>query len=156
MKKLDAADKFFEVASVIFLLANVIIVSIAVSNLPDTVAVHFDIYGEPNRYGSKHFLWISVAVSFFIYMLLGIISMFPESFNYPSRKNDVEGQYKLGVKLLRSLRACILLFIMLLSCAMIRSATTSSAKGMFWLMPIILVFLAGNLIWFAVKWKKLK
>lgn len=156
MKKPDATDKFLEVVSVVFLLSTVLIVSIAVPNLPDTVPVHFDMNGEPNRYGSKYFLWTSVAVSVFIYMLLGVIAMFPESFNYPSKKSDTEGQYKLGVKLIRSLKACILLFVAILSYAMVRSAQTSSAKDMFWLMPIVPAFLVGNLIWFAVKWKKLK
>ena len=154
--KLDAADKLFEAVALLCLLANVAIIAISYSALPDIIPVHFNFSGEPNQFGSKNTLWAIVAVSIFIYMLIGIISMFPESFNYPSQKEDKESQYKLGGKLLRSLKACILLFITITTFYMMQSAKTGSAKNAIWLIPLILLIVFGNLIWFAVKWKKIK
>ena len=154
--KLDAADKVFEALAVISVLANAAIIIISLPGLPDVIPNHFDLNGLPNQYGSKNSLWAVVAVSVFIYVLMGVIAMFPESFNYPSQKNDIESKHKLGVKLLRSLRACILLFITLLTVVMIQSAKTGSAKGLFWIIGFVPAILLGNLIWFAVKWKKIK
>lgn len=154
--KLDTSDKVFEVASILFVLATAVIVAVSLPGLPDEVPNHFDMDGKPNQYGSKNFLWVTVVISVFIYTLLGIISMFPESFNYPSQKNDKESQYKLGVKLLRSMRACVLLFITILTVIMVQSAKTGTAKGMWGVVGIVPAFLLINLIWFFVKWKKIK
>ncbi len=154
--KLDTSDKVFEVASVLFVIATAVIVAVSLPGLPDEVPNHFDMDGKPNQYGSKNFLWVTVVISVFIYMLLGIISMFPESFNYPSQKNDKESQYKLGVKLLRSMRACFLLFITILTVIMVQSAKTGSVKGTWGIIGIVPAFILINLIWFFVRWKKIK
>jgi uncharacterized membrane protein len=154
--KLDAADKFFEALAIISVLANAVIIGVSYSSLPDVIPNHFGIDGTPNQYGSKSSLWIVVAVSVFIYMLTGIIAMFPESFNYPSQKEDKASQYKLGVKLMRSLRACILLFVTLVTVVMIHSTKTGTAKGTFWIIGIVPLILLGNLIWFFSRWKKIK
>lgn len=154
--KLDAADKFFEAVAILSVLATAAVISLNYSSLPDIVPNHFGWNGEPNQYGSKNSLWVIVAVSVFIYMLTGIISMFPQSFNYPSQKEDKESQYKLGAKLLRSLRASVLFFIALISVAMIESAKTGVLKGSYWMIVFLFAILIGNFIWFAIKWKKIK
>jgi len=154
--KPDAADKFFEVLAIISVLANAVIIGVSYSSLPEVIPNHFGLDGLPNQYGSKSSLWIVVAVSVFIYMLTGIIAMFPESFNYPSQKEDKVSQYKLGVKLMRSLRACILVYLALISVVMIQSVKTGTLKGIFLIIGFIPAILLGNLIWFAVKWKKIK
>jgi uncharacterized membrane protein len=154
--KLDTADKVLEAVALVALLTTAAIIAINIPNLPNIIPNHFDFNGVPNQYGSKNTLWAVVAVSVFIYMLIGIISMFPESFNYPSQKNDKESQYKLGTKLVRSLKASILIFILIVSVVIIQSAKTGTAKGAGWLIALILIIVFGNLIWFAVKWRKIK
>lgn len=154
--KLDPADKIFEAVALLCVFATILLIAISYPTLPDVIPNHFDFKGVPNQYGSKNTLWAIVAVSVFIYMLTGIISMFPESFNYPSQKEDKVSQYKLGGKLLRSLKTCILLFITITTLYMLQSAKTDSAKNAVWLIPLILIIVFGNLIWFAVKWKKIK
>lgn len=154
--KLDAADKFFEALAIISVLATLGIVAISYRELPDIIPNHFDLNGVPNQYGSKTTLWMVVAISVFLYMLTGIIGMFPESFNYPSQKNDKEAQYKLGAKFMRSLRASVLLFIAIVSCMVVNSAKTGSAKGSVWLILLIFSIIAGHLIWFFIQWKKIK
>lgn len=153
--KLDASDKIFEVISLASFISTIVIIAIAMPGLADVIPCHFDFSGAPNGYGSKYVLWTIVAVSAFIYMLTGILTGFPESFNYPSQKNDKESQYKLGAKLMRSLRACILFFITILTLVIVRSAQTGSAKDAFWLIGILPVLLIVNFSWFAVKWKKI-
>lgn len=154
--KLDTSDKIFEAVAILSVLANAAIIAINYPGLPDIIPNHFDFNGEPNQYGSKSSLWAVVAVSVFLYMLMGIVTLFPESFNYPSQKEDKESQYKLGTKLMRSLRACMLLFITLVSVIMIQSAKTGTAKGTFIVIGVVPIILFGNLIWFFVKWKKIK
>lgn len=154
--KLDTADKVLEAVALISVLANAAIIVISFPGLPDIIPNHFDLSGAPNHYGSKNTMWIMVAVSVFIYTITGLASMYPESFNYPSQKNDKESQYKLGAKLMRSLKAGILLFITIVTCVIIQSAKTGTAKGAAWIIALILIIVSGNLIWFFVQWKKIK
>lgn len=89
-------------------------------------------------------------------MLIGLLSGYPHLYNYPSQKTDKEAQYKLGSKLMRSLRAWILFFLMILSCVIVRSAKSGTANGVIWLIAFVLTIVLGHLIYFAIKWKKIK
>lgn len=154
--KLDASDKLLEAVSLIFLIAPVLIIGFSISDLPDIIPTHFNFEGVPNDYGSKNTLWVVPGVSVFIYMITGLISSYPNLYNYPSEKADKEGQYKLGSKLVRSLRAWILLFIAILGYMMIYSAKSGTAKGAGWFIGIMLTVIAAHLIWFFRQWKKIK
>ena len=154
--KLDTSDKFFEVISLLFLLANILIVALSISTLPDTIPTHFNFDGEPNDYGSKKELWIIPAVACFIYMLTGLLNSYPHLYNYPSQKNDKESQYKLGSKLMRSLRAWVLFFIAMVTYMIVHSAKTGTAKSSIWLLLFIFAIVAGHLIWFFIRWRKIK
>jgi|SRR6218665_507740 len=46
----------------LFVLAPVIYLLIVWKDLPDTVPMHFDLNGTPDRYGNKNELWASVAI----------------------------------------------------------------------------------------------
>ena len=154
--KLDAADKILEAVALISVISTATIIAISFPGLPDIIPNHFNFDGVPNHYGSKNSLWATIAVSVFLYVIIGLTSMYPESFNYPSQKNDKESQYKLGSKLVRSLKASILISIMIVSWVEIQSAKSGTAKGAAWLIALILGVVFGNLIWFAIKWRKIK
>lgn len=51
--------------------------------LPAWIATHFDAAGHVNGWSSPASLWIFVVLAVFFYILLTVISHFPESFNYP-------------------------------------------------------------------------
>lgn len=154
--KLDTTDKFLESVALVAVLGNVIIIAISLPGLPDIIPNHFDLKGTPNQFGSKNSLWAVVAVSVFVYTIAGITAMYPESFNYPSQKTDKESQYKLGAKFMRSLKASILLAILIVTVVIIESAKSGTAKGAAWLVALFLLIIFGNLIWFAIKWRKVK
>lgn len=58
----------------LFILAPVVYLIIIWKKLPDTVAMHFDLHGNPDRFGSKNELWITAAllggISAGIYLLI--------------------------------------------------------------------------------------
>lgn len=154
--KLDTADKISEVVSLLFVLGGIAIVAFSLPGLPDKVPVHFDLKGEPNRFGSKYELWIGVGASVMLYMLFSLISSRPHLYNYPSQKNDLESQYKLGSKMMRSLKAWILLFLLVVNYIIVQSTHTNSAKGALWLIAFMLAIVTAHLIYFYTKWKKIK
>ena len=154
--KLDTLDKISEVASLFFITAGILIVAFSLPELPDTVPVHFDLRGEPNRYGSKYELWVVAGVSLLIWMLFSLLSSRPHLFNYPSQKNDQEAQYKLGAKMMRSLKAWILFFFVILNLIIVYSARSGKADGAIWLIAFLLMIVAAHLVYFFTKWKKIK
>ncbi|HWY11480.1 MAG TPA: DUF1648 domain-containing protein [Bacteroidia bacterium] len=153
---LERNDKIAEIISVLFLFAGILIVAFALPELPDTVPVHFNLKGEPNRYGSKYQLWIGVGVSLLLYIIFSVVSAYPHLYNYPSQKNDIDAQYKLGSKMTRSLKTWILLFLVILNYIIVQSAYSNSAKNAIWLIGFVIAIVAGHLIYFFNKWKKIK
>ncbi len=154
--KLDTTDKISEVVSLLLIAIGIFIVAFSLPDLPNEVPVHFDLKGEPNRFGSKYELWIGVVVSVILYMIFTLISSRPHLYNYPSQKNDLESQYKLGSKMMRSLKVWMLLFLLIVNYIVVQSAHTNSAKGVLWLITFILTIVAGHFIYFFIKWKKIR
>ncbi len=80
--------------------------------IPDTIPTHFDIYGQPNSYGSKVALLIYPGVAFGITLLFQGLCRYPWVFNYPVLINEenAQRQYRRGRLLLRWVNAIIWLF----------------------------------------------
>ena len=44
-----------------------------INKLPDTIPVHFNLLGEPDRYGSKNSIWALPAIGFFLFITIVFI-----------------------------------------------------------------------------------
>ncbi|WP_263350791.1 DUF1648 domain-containing protein [Acidicapsa acidisoli] len=53
--------------------------------LPNRIPTHFDAAGNPNAWGSPNGLFLLPAIATAIFLIIGLISRKPESFNYPVR-----------------------------------------------------------------------
>ncbi len=82
------------------------------SSIPNTIPTHFDIYGQPNAYGSKAMLLIYPGVALGITLLFQILCHYPWLFNFPVRitHENALRQYGRGRRLLRWVNALIWLF----------------------------------------------
>ncbi len=82
------------------------------TGLPDTIPTHFDIYGQPNAYGSKAALLIYPGLALGITLLFQGLCRFPWVFNYPVRitEENAPRQYQRGRLLLRWANALVWLF----------------------------------------------
>lgn len=74
IKKEIIMDKFLKRAIWLFIIGPAIYLAIVWNNLPETIAMHFNLKGEPDRYGSKNELitmtLILTAVNVAVYLLL--------------------------------------------------------------------------------------
>ena len=68
---------------VVGLLLSVGLVIQAMGDLPDRIAIHFNLKGEADGWGSKHVLWIIPGIAILIWALLSILERYPHTFNYP-------------------------------------------------------------------------
>lgn len=53
--------------------------------LPGKIAIHFDLAGHPNGWGSPSTLLLLPGVAIALYLLLTLVSRLPSAFNYPVR-----------------------------------------------------------------------
>lgn len=153
--KLDTKDKVSEVISVLLLIVSFLIVALSISNLPDIVPNHFNLKGEPNKYGSKHFLWVGVAVAVFMYFLLTVLAEFPKSYNFHYTKNNIEEQYKITTKMVRSIKLGLMLFFVALNFFIVESAQLKFTNYIVVLVPMVLLIVFGNVIYYTIQWSKI-
>lgn len=78
-------------------------------SIPSVIPSHFNIYGQPDAYGSKATLLIFPAVALGVTVLLQTLSRFPWVYNYPVRitPENAERNYRRGRALLRWVNAII-------------------------------------------------
>lgn len=70
------------------------------------VPTHYDALGRVDGYGNRSDLWTPALVAAVFYVILTVIERFYRSFNFPVRvtENNAEALYRLGVRLVRSLK----------------------------------------------------
>jgi uncharacterized membrane protein len=148
----EPLDHALELGALILLVATFSYAAMYYGRLPDTIPVHFNASGDPDRYGQKTTLLVIPAIGLFIFVGLRYLSRFPEHFNYPVpiTSENAAFQYRAGLRLLRSVNlACMALFTYL-TFGTIQTATgnwNGLGAGIFWF--IILGIVA--LIWQAVR-----
>lgn len=122
------------------------IISIAYSNLPEIIAVHFDGAGDPDGYGSKNSIWL--APSFFTVLCLGLIicAKYPEELTFNKKKISEEEKKKNSKKVLFGSLLCSSVLI-LITHSMIKTSINKDDNPMFWIIPsvfgLIILFLAS-------------
>jgi len=128
------------------LIYNWCIISIEYSNLPETIAVHFDSAGNPDGFGSKNSIWL--APSFFTVLCLGLIvsAKYPEQLNFTKKKIS-EKEKKISSK--KGIFASLLCssILILITHSMIKTSISNDDNPMFWIIPtvfgLIVLFLAS-------------
>jgi uncharacterized membrane protein len=87
---LDKILKSFGFLGIIFMFAHLFIVWL---DLPETVPTHFNFWGEPDGFGAKGNMLILPFVALGTYIMLTLISRFPNAFNYPENITAAQKQY---------------------------------------------------------------
>lgn len=112
--------------------------------LPERLPIHFDLSGNPDRWGPRWELFVPMAISAVLGLGLEILSYFPQSYNYLTEitAENAQRQYRLAVRLLRSLNAIIQWLFAAVAWTILRAAQGLSHPGM-WLIP---AFVAGTFV----------
>lgn len=122
--KPDKLDTAIEITAWGFMLISVIFSTYSYCVLPETIPVHFNIYGEINGYGNKNLFIYNPVVVMLILVLLTIISRYPHKGNYLVEINEsnVEFQYRNAIRMIRILKIafvnalfCIDIFVFLVA-----------------------------------------
>lgn len=125
--------------------------------LPEIIPSHYDGAGNPDGYTGKLSIWALTGVSIFIYTLLTIINLFPYKFNFPIKitPGNALRHYTLAMRLIRYLKAILILIFFYIDLVTIRISQQSSTGLGIWFLPVSmgLVF-APVIVYFILARKK--
>ncbi len=154
----DTSDRITEVLSIISLVILVIVVAFYYSGLPDSVPVHYDLKGVPDRYGNKSTLLILPAVGIILYLGLTIITRFPHAFNYPVKitTDNARKQYTIAIRMLRIVKFMVIVMFTIITYTSIKTAIGEYNGLGAWLIPLFMVAITlviGYYLLMAIKSK---
>jgi uncharacterized membrane protein len=85
--------------------------------LPESIPSNFNELGKPTDYEQKFLLFLLPSITSLIVIVLSIINQKPHIFNYPVKitEANVRNQYYLGIKMIRTLKLCLVIEFFLIS-----------------------------------------
>lgn len=119
--------------------------------LPETVAVHFDVAGNPDRYGDKGILWLLPVVGTSCFALLWVVARVPHLHNYviPIHEGNAAWAYRISARSVRALNVTVtLLFALLVRYSAQASISETLPPAWFIWLPVALTILVP--IWMIV------
>ncbi len=120
--------------------------------LPDRIATHFDLAGNPNGWGSPAVLLVLPVIGVGVYLLMMAVCRYPAAFNYPVPvlpANRARAE-ELTVAMVGWLKMELACFFALLQWMIIDSARRGQGKTLPLLMPPFLVVVFATIGWYTV------
>lgn len=126
--------------------------------IPQKVPTHFDALGNPNSWGSKGSLLMLPIDELVLFILINVVSKFPQHFNYivDITAENAERQYQNARTLLSCLLAEFTIIFSYLEYQSIQIAMNTSKNLNVWFLPFSLITLFGTLGIFIYRMYKLK
>jgi len=128
-------DTVLEVACTVALIALWGYTILNYSSLPPTIPIHFDLSGRVDGTGARGVVWLLPMIASIIYVLLGLASRIPHTFNYlrPITPENALHQYTLAVRMMRTLKLGIALLMLVVQAMTVLTAQERIAEPPFWI-----------------------
>lgn len=87
------------------------------AHLPEKIAIHYNLAGQADGWGSRETVWILPAIASLLYIALSVLQRFPRVYNYPVRITEENRQtiYRLGTDLMRYIKAVVVVLFSFMS-----------------------------------------
>lgn len=156
--KLTIADKIFEFVGWLLVVFVWGLSLINYSNLPNSIATHYNYAGKADAFGGKASILLLPFVATVLFTGLTFINKFPHIFNYPTNitKDNALRQYTNATRLIRYLKLIIVLIFGLILYQTIRLANGQTGILGAWSLPSILGLIFLPLIYFIFRSLKIK
>lgn len=150
---LQMPDYVMEILAALGLIMLIALAAVYYAELPGTIPTHFGPNGRPDGYGDKNAVWFLPVLGAVLYAFMTYINRRPDWFNYPVKitPENAERQYRLGTRLVRGLKAFIMLLFAYLVWGTIGTATGKWQGLHWWVIPIVFVTTLGNIFYFHYK-----
>ena len=122
------------------------------NRLPDRVPTHFNAAGAPNAWGSPDGMILMPAVATALYLLMSVVSRFPESFHYPVRTTpqNIARLQTVTLNMVLWLKVEIVCLFALLQWVWIRAARSGDGHLFPMILPFFIVAVFGTSGWSIV------
>ncbi|MBN1435265.1 DUF1648 domain-containing protein [Candidatus Fermentibacterales bacterium] len=112
-------------------------VALAWQDLPETIALHFDLQGRPDGFGSRGIILLMPAMAWLMNIMLTVVQRFPHIFNYawPITRANARAQYELAFRLMSWVRLVATLVMAYLGWVMAESAEGAQPALGAWFLP---------------------
>lgn len=109
-------DKVIEVLSILAVLYITALLVFNYADLPNRIPTHYNFEGVPDGWGSKSTVIVVWVVAIFVYIGMTILSRYPGLYNFPVEitEQNISIQYKLAIKLVRTLKLALVVTFMLI------------------------------------------
>lgn len=133
-------EKIIELLSILFLLGMYGFVILNWSEIPDRIPTHFNIMGEPDRWGGKWSVLILPIIATFLFKMMFILSKFPHIHNYPVKvtPENAEKLYRISRKMLITMNFLLTLFFAIGTWEMVNVAQGNEGLGMWYMIGLLL------------------
>lgn len=113
--------------------------------LPETVPSHFGADGQPDRWSGRAILLLPAGVAFAVYLLLTVLSRFPQIYNYPFpiEPGTEQAHFAAARLLVIRLKTGIVLVFGYITWATIQTAHGGADGLGWWFLPVFLVLIFG-------------
>tara|TARA_B110000503_G_C7098446_1_gene392700 strand:+ start:318 stop:809 length:492 start_codon:yes stop_codon:yes gene_type:complete len=124
------------------------------ADIPQIIPVHFNIQGEPDRFGDKSELFTLLYVATGLYSLLLLLSFFPQFHNIPTTLTEVntEEKRRLSARMLRTVNVVMCLIFLVLSATSVYNALNGLESQNPWVLFLLIGLLFAAIIYY---WSKL-
>ncbi len=148
LKHIDIA---VELLSIALLLLMWLYIITEYHNLPDIIASHFNVKGQPDDYANKGFLWFIPTIGTVLYVALLYLNRYPHKHNYTVNitPENAFKHYQFSTRVLRTVNFLCLLLFAYITYAIIKSAKNGQSElgfafiyiviGISILLPVIII-----------------
>ena len=125
-------------------------------DIPQTIPVHFDIKGEPDRFGEKSELFTLLYVATGLYLLLLVIGFFPQFQNLPTSLENVttDKVRRLSARMMRMVNVVMCLIFLVLSATSVYNALNGLESQNIWVLLSLIGLLFATLFYYWSKMTK--
>ena len=111
------------------------------------VPTHFNVAGQADAWGSPVSLWVLPVIATFLFILMTLVSRFPESFNFPVRVTAANRARLEGIALsmIAWLRLEVVALMTIIQAGVIRSVQQGRTVFAVWVLPVSLIVIFGTI-----------
>lgn len=137
-----------EILSILLLIGMIIFLCSYWNQIPDTIPGHYNAMGQVDRWGNKSEVLILPILNIFMYLLLTVISFFPQIWNMPVKITDTNRVpvYQCSKTLLIIMKTQVVGIFFYLT---YNTATSVSLSVYF--LPIMILLVFGTMLYFIIR-----
>lgn len=138
----EAVDIIIEIASITLLILMWCYSIVNYTELPDTIATHFNASGEPDGFGSKNTIWLIPTIATVMYIGLFILNKYPHIHNYMvniTEENALKN-YRFSTRVVRIVNFLSALLMAYITYMIVESALGTKLEIGSWFIPVVIGF----------------